>query len=118
LYEACKIGTEKEIEKAFSVFRHQPLFNLGEIKDQDGITPLHIVALSNHSRALKSVLNYTPDTLVEDYLGQTPLHKAAQGGNDKNIKRFDLCLAQILNAKTQRGEGHYILLLWREIKSL
>ena len=33
LYEACKIGTEKEIEKAFSVFRHQPLFNLGEIKD-------------------------------------------------------------------------------------
>ena len=73
------------------------------IKDADGITPLHLAARENHRNVLELLLAKGACVNAKDKFGLTPLHLAAEQGNAAEVT---LLIEQGAdrNAKAEGGE--------------
>jgi ankyrin repeat protein len=56
------------------------------VAEEDGRTPLHILAYKGHSEAVKVLLENKADVNAAEKNGRTPLHNAAYKGHDKAVR--------------------------------
>ena len=87
-------------EKLKKVF---PSLNILDIKNNEGMTPLHISCLYSVKNASDNLLLLGCNINEKDNVGNTPLHYAAKGGNIKLAKKLILFGAE----KFMRNNEYY-----------
>ncbi len=59
-----------------------------DAKDNDDNTPLSYAAVNGHLEVVKELLQKEADMKAQDILGDTPVHKAAEGGHTRFEKSW------------------------------
>jgi len=73
IFNAAKTG---DIEKLDTLLTFNKQFDIKQLKDQEGSTPLHEAARNWHLSVVKRLIEYGAEVNAKDQSGSTPLHRA------------------------------------------
>ena len=103
------MGGADDVDSAFSYFQDAVSVRNMNARFDDGQTPLHLAAISNHKAITQYLLNNGADTSSQDSSGATALHEAVRYGN-LDVAKLLLNFGANVNAKDNIGKTPIMLI--------
>ena len=103
------MGGADDVTSEFSYFQNAISVRNVNTRFDDGQTPLHLAAISNHLAITEYLLQNSADTKVQDSSGATPLHEAVRYGN-LEIAKLLLNSGANINARDNIGKTPVMLI--------
>ena len=107
------MGGADEVESDFSYFQDAVSVRNMNSRFEDGQTPLHLSAISNHQAIAQYLLKNGADTSTQDSAGATALHEAVRYGNLDIAKQL-LNAGANVNARDNIGKTPIMLIFPQE----
>lgn len=103
---ACQLGDEEEVRSLLRGARW-----LANGVDSNGMTPLHLAALSGFPGIVWLLLKYKANVNARAHNGMTPLHAAAMAGHT-DVAELLLVRGALVNARDELGNTALYVASW------